>query len=433
MHALDIIVKKRNGEKLTRQEIDFFVKGYTQEEIADYQASAFLMAVYFRGMDDDETLWLTEAMLHSGDVVDLSCIPGIKADKHSTGGVGDKTTLIIGPVVAACGVPVAKMSGRGLGHTGGTIDKLESIPGFRTNLAAQEFVDNVKEIGLAVAGQTGNLAPADKKLYALRDVTGTVENISLIAASIMSKKLACGTDAIVLDVKTGSGAFMKTAEQARALAGKMVEIGRGAGKKVTALITEMDRPLGLAIGNALEVSESLEVLKGGGSEDLKEICIELAANMLVLGGKGELDHCRALALQAISDGSAFRKFVQMVERQEGDPAVAEDRSRLPQASVQAQWTAAGEGYIHSMQAGKLGMASLALGAGRKTKDDVIDPAAGIVLLKKPGDWVKAGEPLAVLHTSDRTRIDAAIEILKDSLLVSEEPPEKRPLILGRVD
>lgn len=432
MHALDIIVKKRNGEKLTRQEIEFFVQGYTRDEIADYHASAFLMAVYFRGMDDDETLWLTEAMLHSGDVVDLSCIPGVKTDKHSTGGVGDKTTLIIGPVVAACGVPVAKMSGRGLGHTGGTIDKLESIPGFRTNLTAQEFVDNVREIGLAVAGQTGNLAPADKKFYALRDVTGTIENISLIAASVMSKKLACGTDAIVLDVKTGSGAFMKTVDQARALAQKMVEIGRGAGKKVTALITEMDRPLGLAIGNALEVSESLEVLKGRGPEDLKEVCIELAANMLMLGGKGDLDHCRALALQAVSDGSALRRFARMVQRQGGDPAVTEDPSRLPQASVQIEWQAAGAGYIHSMQAEKLGMASLALGAGRKTKSDVIDPSAGIVLLKKTGDHVEAGEPLAVLHTSDRTRIDTAIEILKDSLLVMEEPPEQRPLILGRV-
>ena len=432
MHALDIIVKKRNGEKLTRQEIDFFVKGYTNEAIADYHAAAFLMAVYFRGMDDDETLWLTESMLHSGDVVDLSCISGIKVDKHSTGGVGDKTTLIIGPIVAACGVPVAKMSGRGLGHTGGTIDKLESIPGFGTNLSAQEFIDNVSEIGLAVAGQTGNLAPADKKFYALRDVTGTIENISLIAASIMSKKLACGTDAIVLDVKTGSGAFMKTLDQAQALAEKMVEIGRGAGKKVTALITEMDRPLGLAIGNALEVSESLEVLQGRGPEDLKEVCIELASNMLMLGGKGDLDHCRKLALQAVSDGSAFRKFAGMIQRQGGDPAIAENPSRLPQASVQTEWRADRAGYIHLMQAERLGMASMALGAGRKTKNDAIDPAAGIVLLKKTGDRVENGDPLAVLHTSDKTKIDAAIEILKSSLLIKEEPAEPRPLILGRV-
>jgi pyrimidine-nucleoside phosphorylase len=432
MHALDIIIRKRNGEKLTRREIEFFVNGYTREEIADYQAAAFLMAVYFRGMDDDETLWLTEAMLHSGDVVDLSCIPGVKTDKHSTGGVGDKTTLVVGPVVAACGVPVAKMSGRGLGHTGGTIDKLESIPGFRTNLTAQEFTDNVREIGLSVAGQTGNLAPADKKLYALRDVTGTIENISLIAASIMSKKLACGADAIVLDVKTGSGAFMKTVDQARKLAEKMVAIGRGAGKKVTALITEMDRPLGLAIGNALEVSESLEVLKGQGPADLKEVCIELAANMLMLGGKGDLDHCRKMALQAISDGSALQKFTRMIQRQGGDPAVAEDPLRLPQASVQAEWTADSTGYIHLMQAEKLGMASLALGAGRKTKNDAIDPSAGIVLKKKPGDRVEAGEPLAVLHTSDKSRIEAAIEILKGSLQIGNEKPEEKPLILATI-
>jgi pyrimidine-nucleoside phosphorylase len=433
MHALDIIIKKRNGEKLTRQEIEFIVKGYTRDAIADYQASAFLMAVYFRGMDAEETLWLTEAMLHSGDVVDLSCIPGIKTDKHSTGGVGDKTTLIIGPIAAACGVPVAKMSGRGLGHTGGTIDKLESIPGFRTNLTAQEFVDNVREMGLAVAGQTGNLAPADKKFYALRDVTGTIDNISLIAASIMSKKLACGTDAIVLDVKTGSGAFMKTVDQARALARVMVEIGRGAGKKVTALITEMDRPLGLAIGNALEVSEALEVLKGAGPEDLKEVCIELAANMLMLGGRGSLDHCRKLALQAVSDGSAFRKFVEMIKRQGGDPTIADDPSRLPQAPIQVEWQADTAGYIHSMQAEKLGMASLALGAGRRTKSDVIDSSAGIVLLKKTGDWVEPGEPLAILHTSDKAGIPEAVEILKGSLLVREEPAEQRPLILDRVE
>ncbi|NLO37874.1 MAG: thymidine phosphorylase [Ruminiclostridium sp.] len=432
MHALDVIVKKRNGEKLTRKEIDFFVQGVTRDEIADYQAAAFLMAVYFRGMDDDETLWLTQSMLHSGDVVDLSCIPGIKTDKHSTGGVGDKTTLIIGPIVAACGVPVAKMSGRGLGHTGGTIDKLEAIPGFRTNLTAQEFTENVRDIGLAVAGQTGNLAPADKKFYALRDVTGTIENVSLIAASIMSKKLACGTDAIVLDVKTGSGAFMKTVEQAKALAGKMVEIGRGAGKRVTALITEMDRPLGLAIGNALEVMEAIKVLKGQGPEDLKEVSIELAANMLMLGGKGDLEHCRKLALQAVSNGSAFNKFTQMILRQGGDPAVAEDPSRLPWAPVQAEWRAEKAGYIQSMQAEKLGAASLALGAGRKTKSDSIDPAAGIVLVKTTGDRVEAGEPLAVLHTSDKTRVDAAIEILRDSLLVSDEPAEQRPLILGFV-
>lgn len=433
MHALDIIIKKRNGGKLTRQEIEYIVDGYTRDTIPDYQASAFLMAVFFRGMDDDETLWLTEAMLHSGDSVDLSAIPGIKADKHSTGGVGDKTTLIIGPIVAACGVPVAKMSGRGLGHTGGTIDKLEAIPGFRTNLTPEEFVGNVREIGLAVAGQTGNLAPADKKIYALRDVTGTVDNISLIAASIMSKKLASGADAIVLDVKTGSGAFMKTVEEAAALARKMVDIGRGAGKKMMALLTEMDRPLGLAIGNALEVSEALEILKGKGPQDLKDICIELAANMLMLGGKGPIDLCREMAVKAISGGAALKKFIEMVQKQGGDPTIAEDPSRLPQAPVKAEWKAEASGYIHSMQAEKLGMASLALGAGRRTKNDTIDPSAGIVLVKKTGDRIEKGEPLAILHTSDVSLIAEATGILNDALVIQAEPSEQRPLILGRVE
>ena len=433
MHALDIIIKKRNGGKLTRQEIDFIVNGYTRDTIPDYQASAFLMAVYFRGMDDDETLWLTEAMLHSGDSVDLSAIPGIKADKHSTGGVGDKTTLIIGPIVAACGVPVAKMSGRGLGHTGGTIDKLEAIPGFRTNLTPEEFVGNVREIGLAVAGQTGNLAPADKKLYALRDVTGTVDNISLIAASIMSKKLASGADAIVLDVKTGSGAFMKTVEEAGALARKMVDIGRGAGKRMMALLTEMDRPLGLAIGNALEVSEALEILKGDGPQDLKDICMELAANMLMLGGKGSIETCREMAAEAISTGAALKKFVDMIQKQGGDPAIADDPSRLPQAPVQVEWKAEASGYIHSMQAEKLGMASLALGAGRKTKNDTIVPSAGIVLVKKTGDRIERGETLAILHTSDDSLIAEATGILSDALVLRDEPAEQRPLILGRVE
>lgn len=433
MRALDLILKKRNGEKLSRGEIEFIVNGYTKDEIPDYQAAVFLMAVYFQGMDRDETLWLTEAMLHSGDVADLSCIPGIKVDKHSTGGVGDKTTLIIAPIAAACSVPVAKMSGRGLGHTGGTIDKLESIPGFRTSLSAEEFTKNVKEIGLAVAGQTGDLAPADKKFYALRDVTGTVENISLIAASIMSKKLASGADAIVLDVKTGSGAFMKTLEDATALARAMVDIGKGAGKRIVSLLTEMDRPLGLAIGNALEVSEAIEVLQGRGPQDLKEISIELAANMLSLGGKGDLAHCRKLAAKALADGSALKKLVEMIERQGGDPGVAEDPSRLPQASVKAEWKAEQSGYIQAMRAETLGMASMILGAGRKTKKDTIDPSAGIMLLKKTGDRIEKGEPLAILHTSDAKCIPEAIALLNESIRIWEKPAEIRPLILGRVE
>ena len=353
MFALDIIVKKRNGEKLTKEEIKYFIDGYTNGGIPDYQASAFLMATYFKGMDAEETLWLTEAMLHSGDVVDLSCIPGIKVDKHSTGGVGDKTTLVIAPIVASCGVPVAKMSGRGLGHTGGTIDKLESIPGFRTSLSPTEFIANVKEIGIAVAGQTGNLAPADKKLYALRDVTGTVEDVSLIAASIMSKKLASGSDAIVLDVKIGSGAFMKSFEDARKLARTMVDIGHGAGKKTIAILTDMDRPLGNNIGNALEVSEAVEVLKGKGGDDLREVCIELAANMLFLAGKCDIEACRKQVIDAIDNRTALNKLIQMVERQGGDPKAIEDTTRLPQASVKVEWKSDMSGYIEKMHAEKL--------------------------------------------------------------------------------
>lgn len=433
MHTLDIIIKKRNGGKLTRSEIEFMVNGYTKEIIPDYQAAAFLMAVYFQGMDKEETLQLTEAMLYSGDIVDLSCIPGVKTDKHSTGGVGDKTTLVIGPIVASCGVPVAKMSGRGLGHTGGTIDKLESIPGFRTSLSAQEFVENVRDIGLSVAGQTGNLAPADKKFYALRDVTGTIENLSLITASIMSKKLACGADAIVLDVKTGSGSFLKTTQEASELARMMVDIGRGAGKKITALLTDMDRPLGFAIGNALEVSEAVDVLSGSGPNDLKEVCIELSANMLMLADKGTLEVCRGLALKAVSDGTALNKFKEMIKRQGGDPEAAIDPARLPQAPIKAEWKAETSGVIHAMQAEKLGYASLMLGAGRKTKNDVIDPAAGIILVKKTGDRVEKGETLAILHTSDQGSLPQATALLNSSIHISEKPCEERPIILGRVE
>lgn len=433
MFALDLIIKKRNGEKLTKDEIEYFVDGYTKGEIPDYQASAFLMAVYFNGMDTDETLWLTEAMLNSGDKVDLSCIPGVKVDKHSTGGVGDKTTLVVAPIVAACGVPVAKMSGRGLGHTGGTIDKLESIPGFRTSLSREEFINNVKEIGIAVAGQTENLVPADKKLYALRDVTGTVENISLIAASIMSKKLACGADAIVLDVKTGSGAFMKTVEEAEKLARLMVDIGNGAGRKTVALITNMDRPLGNNIGNALEVMEAVDVLNGNGPDDLREICVELAANMLFAAGKGEIEFCRKLSSDAIEKRTALNKLIEMVKKQGGDPGAVTDTSGLPKAKFTAEWKTEAPGYIEKMDAEKLGIASLILGAGRKRKDDRIDPAAGIVLLKKPSDKVEKGEAIAVLHTSDRSRIAGALEVLNTAVVLSHDPVPVQPLVLKRIE
>ena len=432
MFALDLIIKKRDGGKLNREEIKYFVDGYTKGEIPDYQASAFLMAVFFNGMDTDETLWLTEAMLHSGDMIDLSCIPGIKVDKHSTGGVGDKTTLVIAPIVASCGVPVAKMSGRGLGHTGGTIDKLESIPGFRTGLSPEELISNVKDIGIAVTGQTGNLAPADKKLYALRDVTGTVENLSLIAASIMSKKLASGSDAIVLDVKTGSGAFMKTVEKAEKLARLMVDIGRGAGKRTVALITDMDRPLGNNIGNALEVSEAVDILNGKGPDDLREVSIELATNMLFVAGKGDNEFCRTLAVEAIEKRTALNKLMEMVERQGGDPKAIENTSRLPSAQFKAEWRAEKSGYIEKMHAEKLGIASMILGAGRKDRDDVIDPSAGIELVKKPSDKVEAGETIAILHTSDENRISGAVSVLKTAISVSSNPVQRQPLILGKV-
>ena len=433
MFSLDIILKKRNGFKLNREEIEYMVKGYTAGEIPDYQAAAFLMTIYFQRMDEDETLWLTEAMLYSGDVVDLSDIPGVKADKHSTGGVGDKTTMIVAPVVASCGIPVAKMSGRGLGHTGGTIDKLESIPGFRTELTKEEFFSIVKEIGLAIVGQTGNLAPADKKLYALRDVTGTVDNISLIASSIMSKKLASGADTIVLDVKIGSGAFMKTTEDAKLLAKAMVNIGKGAGRRIVALLTEMDRPLGLNIGNALEVIEAVDVLKGGGSSDLKEVCNELASNMLMLSGMGSLDKCKELTKKAIISGAAYKKFLEMVIKQGGDPSTIEDIAKLPTAAVKVEWKAEQAGYISKMQAEKLGIASVLLGAGRKTKTDIIDPSAGIVLNKKTGDRIEKGETIAILHTSKANCVPDAIRVLNDSIYINEKPPEERPVIFGRVD
>lgn len=432
MYALDIILRKRNGIKLTREEIEYLINGYTAGDIPDYQMAAFLMSVYFRKMDKDETLWLTEAMLHSGDVVDLSDIPGIKTDKHSTGGVGDKTTIVVAPIVASLGVPVAKMSGRGLGHTGGTIDKLESIPGFRTELSREEFINNVKEIGLAVAGQTGNLAPADKKLYALRDVTGTVDNISLIASSIMSKKLASGADAIVLDVKIGSGAFMKTLEDAELLAKAMVDIGKGAGRKMAALLTEMDRPLGFNIGNALEISEAVEVLKGEGPADLKEICVELASNMLLLAGKGSLDECHKLAVNAISTGNAYKKLIEMVKRQGGEPGAVEDTSKLPDAPIKREWKAEKTGYICKMQAEMLGTASLLLGAGRKTKTDAIDPSAGITLIRKTGDRVEKGEPVAILHTSREECVEDAVKVLNNAICIDVAAPAPGTIILGRV-
>ncbi|NLM75130.1 MAG: pyrimidine-nucleoside phosphorylase [Clostridiaceae bacterium] len=433
MRMIDIIEKKRDNKKLSQKEIEFFVKGVADGSIPDYQTSALLMAICLNGMDDEETLYLTQAMAASGDQIDLSPIPGIKVDKHSTGGVGDKTTLILGPIVAACGVPVAKMSGRGLGHTGGTIDKLESIPGFKSGLSREEFINSVKEIGIAVAGQTENLVPADKKLYALRDVTGTVRSIPLIAASIMSKKLASGADAIVLDVKVGSGAFMKTVDEARRLARAMVDIGKGAGRKTVAIITDMDKPLGKAIGNALEVREAIEVLAGRGPEDITEICLTLAGKMLELAGKGDFDTCKSLALQAIGDRSALGKLKEMIKNQGGIPDVVHDFSLLPKAVHTKEYLSPDTGYLASMTSDVLGVASMLLGAGRANKESSIDHAAGIVLLKKPGDRVEKNEPLMILHANQSSFFDAAIRQIEGAVEISQDKPKMPPLILDIIE
>ena len=433
MRMVDIIEKKRDGKKLSGNEIEFFVKGVVDGSIPDYQTSALLMAICLNGMDDEETLHLTQAMAASGDQMDLSPIPGIKVDKHSTGGVGDKTTLILCPIVAACGVPVAKMSGRGLGHTGGTIDKLESIPGFRTALTRDEFIDSVKKIGIAVAGQTKNLVPADKKLYALRDVTGTVRSIPLIAASIMSKKLASGADAIVLDVKAGSGAFMKTIDEARKLARAMVDIGKGAGRRTVAIITDMDKPLGKAIGNALEVREAIEVLNGKGPVDITEVCISLAGKMLELAGKGSFEACKSLALKAIENKSALAKFKEMIENQNGVPDVVHDVSLLPRAVHTREYPSPDTGYLASLTSDSLGTASMLLGAGRASKESMIDHAAGIVLLKKPGDKVQKNEPLMVLHANDASLFDAAVQQIDRAIAISRDKPKVSPLILDIIE
>lgn len=432
MRMYDIIHKKRDGGALTREELAFFVKGVTDGSIPDYQTAALMMAVYFQKMNRRETADLTDLMAHSGDMVDLSPIEGFKVDKHSTGGVGDKTTLISAPIVAACGVRVAKMSGRGLGHTGGTVDKLESIPGFCTALSTERFFDTVRQNGVAVVGQTGNLAPADKKLYALRDVTATVENISLIAASIMSKKLASGANGIVLDVKTGNGAFMKTVADSIALAEEMVSIGEHTGRKTAALITDMDCPLGLAIGNALEVIEAVDTLRGHGPEDLAAVSLELAANMLCLGGKGDIAHCRALAREALASGKAFETLCAMVKAQGGDSAVLRDTSLFKRANVTHTIRAQGTGYIAAMNTEEIGNASVLLGAGRETKESTIDFAAGIVLHAKSGQWVEAGAPLATVYTDRPDTLASAEERLLGAFKIDSEPPAERPLIFARV-
>lgn len=433
MRMYDIIAKKRDGGTLTQEEIAFFVKGFTDGEIPDYQASALLMAIYLRGMTAEETAQLTAQMAHSGDTVDLSEIEGVKADKHSTGGVGDKTTLIVAPIAAACGVRMAKMSGRGLGHTGGTLDKLESIPGCSVTLTREAFFRQVNEIGLAVIGQTGNLAPADKKMYALRDVTATVSCVPLIASSIMSKKLASGADCILLDVKTGSGAFMKTLDDSIALAKAMVEIGEHNGRRTAALITDMDTPLGHSVGNSLEVAEAVETLRGAGPADLTEVCLALAENLLWLAGKGSPEACGAMARQALQSGAALQKLRQMVAAQGGDAAAIDNTAKLPAAAHTCDVLSARDGWIAATDTEGIGIAAVLLGAGRETKESALDLAAGIRLVKKAGDRVQKGDVLARLYANDAARFAAARERLRAALTFSDAPPAPQKLVLARVD
>ncbi len=433
MRMVDIIQKKRDGLALEGEEIRFFVEGYTKGEIPDYQAAALCMAIRLCGMDARETTDLTLAIRDSGEVLKLKGSWGLRVDKHSTGGVGDKTSLVIAPIVATLGVKVAKMSGRGLGHTGGTVDKLEAIPGLRTDLSRSEFEAVVDRVGLAIVGQSAALAPADKLLYALRDVTATVDSIPLIASSIMGKKLAADDDCILLDVKTGSGAFMKSLEESRALAELMVEIGRRAGKRMRALITDMDRPLGRAIGNALEVREAVETLRGEGPRDLTALCVELSAHLLELAGKGSLDDARAAVREVMSSGRALDTFARMAEAQGGDPRALYDPDRLPRASVIETVIAPRSGYLVQIDAEAFGKASLMLGAGRNTKEDVIDPAAGVVLAATVGDYVEKGAPLATLYTNRPEAIHAARELMLSSVTFGEHATPEQALILDVIE
>ena len=428
----DLIVKKRDGGELSTEEIDFMIQGYTRGEIPDYQMSAMCMAIVFRGMSDKETLDLTMSMMNSGETLDLSPINGIKADKHSTGGVGDKTTLIVAPIVSSLGGKMAKMSGRGLGHTGGTLDKLESFPGFNISIGEQRFFDNVNKHGIAIIGQTADLDPADKKLYALRDVTATIDSLPLITSSIMSKKLAAGAHSIVLDVKIGSGAFMKTLEDGQKLAESMVRIGKACGRNVVAVMSNMDIPLGFYIGNALEVREAVEVLRGHGCPDLTGVCITLAANMLHLCNGWSIEEATKQAEEAINSGKAFEQMKRWIAAQGGDARVLDDVSLLPQASVQYELKAPQAGYIHHMDAQKIGESSAILGAGRKTKDDVIDPAAGIVLKEKTGAKVEQGQTLAVLHTDRPETLADAERVFLEAIRWGADAPAAQPLIYGIV-
>lgn len=433
MRMYDLILKKRNGGRLSEEEIRFMVKGYVRGEIPDYQMSAMMMAVYFQGMNKEETLALTMEMAHSGELLDLSGIHGVKVDKHSTGGVGDKTSLALAPMVAACGIPVAKMSGRGLGHTGGTIDKLESFEGFCTAMDTKQFKEQVNRIGIAIMGQTASLAPADKLLYALRDVTATVDNMSLIASSIMSKKLAAGADAIVLDVKTGSGAFMKKEADAFALAEEMVAIGKGAGRKTVGIITNMDEPLGYAVGNSLEVIEAIETLKGNGPEDFLTLCLTLGSHMIVKGGKAEsLKEAEEMLKEAIAGKKALDKMAEFIEAQGGSREWVYDTSHFKKAEYEEEILSVEEGYVSRIICDEIGICSLMLGGGRETKESAIDLSVGLVLHKKTGDLVKRGESLATMYGNDKAKMLAAKERFLKAYSFSLHKVEKPLMIKGVV-
>ncbi|MFA6308183.1 MAG: thymidine phosphorylase [Clostridia bacterium] len=433
MRMYDIIEKKRDGYVLTAEEINFFINGFSTGNIPDYQASALLMAIYLRGMTEDEIFNLTGAMIHSGEIFNLSSIPGIKFDKHSTGGVGDKTTLIVAPVAAACGVPIVKLSGKGLGHTGGTIDKLNSIPGFNSNLTIDQIISNVRKIGLSISTQTGNITPADKKVYALRDVTATSDCIPLIASSIMSKKIATGSDVIVLDVKTGSGALTKSIDDSIKLAKLMVGIGRKFSKKTVAFITEMDNPLGYSIGNSLEIIEAIETLKGRGPKDLLDISIVISSKILELAGKGNPEHCTDLAVNSIKNGTALNKFAELISIQGGNRDVIYDYSLFGESKLQHEVTSDATGYISSYNTKLIGIAAMILGAGRETEDSLIDNNAGIILKAKVGDFVTKGDTLATFYSDSENKLIESNSIFKKSILYSSEKPVIKPLIHSFID
>lgn len=433
MRMYDLIIKKRNGNELSKEEIEFMIQEYTKGNIPDYQMSAMTMAIYFQGMNEQETLALTMAMAHSGDMLNLEAIEGVKVDKHSTGGVGDKTSLALTPMVAALGVPVAKMSGRGLGHTGGTIDKLESFEGFSTSITDLQFKKQVNEIGIAIMGQTADLAPADKKLYALRDVTATVDNMSLIASSIMSKKLAAGADAIVLDVKTGSGAFMKQEEDSFALAKEMVRIGNGAGRKTIAVISDMDQPLGYAVGNALEVKEAIDTLQGKGPEDFVELCLTLGSYMVLVAGKASsIEGARTALEQVIADGTALDKLADFIEAQGGKKDWVYHPDKLPKADISQEIVSPQSGYISHIECDEIGICSLILGGGRETKESEIDLSVGLVLHKKVGEYVSAGESLATIYANDAQKLEAAKQRFLAAYTFADTPVAKKTLIKGIV-